>query len=58
MKLYYLINVGKDGKKYTNYYLELENGKVIAIRCAFANDYLTLANQVINGTIEPLPIKK
>ena len=34
----------KDGKdtKYSNYYVELENGKLIAFRPSFPNDYAVL----------------
>lgn len=31
-----------EGKHYTNYFLQLENGAYIAIRPAFNNDYKTL----------------
>ena len=44
----------KNGKEYcsTNYYLVLDNGKYIPIRCAFGKDYALLdcvAKVIVNG---------
>lgn len=43
---------GKDGNTYNykNYYVELDNGKRIAIRPAFKEDYKTL--EIVSETID------